>query len=128
MADSIILSLPDDIATSVREIAKQTNQTVEDVVIAHLKNITPPLPSLPQDIQDELSVMPKLSDDALWTIARDQMPENAQSRAQLLMSKSTLTEDEQAELDKLVERADKLMLRKAEAASILRQRRNTFYF
>jgi len=129
MVDSIILSLPDDIATSVREIANRTNQSIEEVVLSHLKRLSTPLPSLQPDIQQELSALENLSDDTLWTIARDQMPDPIQSRAQELMNKNNtgkLSPAEQEELTTLVDRADRLMLRKAEAASILRQRGHDF--
>ncbi len=57
------------------------------------------------------------------------MPENAQSRMQLLMEKNnfgTIADDEFEELEGLVERGNRLMLRKAEAAAILMERGNIF--
>ena len=110
-------------------MARQSNQSVEEVILSHLKNLSGSLPALPTDIQDELSAFGKLSDDTLWTIARDQMPSEVQNRAQALMTKNNqgdLSDDEQSELDMLVQRADRLMLRKAEAATILRQRGHPF--
>lgn len=53
------------------------------------------------------------------------MPEDVQARAHALLEKNSrgvITDEEHAELDKLVERGDQLMLRKAEAATILRAR------
>ena len=129
MTDSITLSLPDDIASSVRKMAQQSNQTVEEVILSHLKNLPLFLPPLPIDIQDELSAFAKLSDDTLWTIAREQLPSDVQNRAHVLMTKNNqggLSDNEERELDRLVQRADRLMLRKAEAATILRSRGNQF--
>jgi hypothetical protein len=73
--------------------------------------------------------MQHLSDDALWTIAREQMPDNVQARARELMDKNshgTISDGEADELEQLVQRADRLMLRKAEAAAILSHRGHTF--
>jgi hypothetical protein len=72
-----------------------------------------------------LDALRHLSDDALWTIVREQVPEEVQARAHTLMDKNsigTITDIEAAELEKLVQRADRVMLRKAEAATILKER------
>lgn len=53
------------------------------------------------------------------------MPEDVQARAHALLEKNSrgvITDEEHAELEKLVERGDQFMLRKAEAAAILRAR------
>lgn len=125
MADQIVLVLPEDISARARLIAETSSLPVEQVLIDYLKTLAAPLPELPAAEQAELEALHHLSDDALWTIAREQMPEDAQGRAHTLMDKNSLdflADDEQAELEKLVERGDQLMLRKAEASSILRAR------
>jgi hypothetical protein len=125
MADQIVLVLPEDIAARARQIAETTSQPVEQVLINYLKTLSAPLPDLPPAEQAELEALHQLSDDALWTIAREQMPDDIQARAHALMdeqSLGTLVDEEQAELERLVERGDRLMLRKAEAATILRNR------
>lgn len=129
MSDQIILTLPDELSVRARQIAETTAQPLEQVLIEHLKTLSPPLPTLPPDLQQELDALHNLSDDTLWTIARDQMPDDAQVRAHDLMDKNsrgTITDDERNELDTLVERADRLMVRKAEAAAILRARGYSF--
>lgn len=129
MSNSILLDLPEDIAAKARAIAETTDQSVEQVLLDFLKSLAEPLPSLPFNEQKELDALQDLSDDALWTIARDQLSEAVQERAHVLMSKNNrehLSDVEQSELDALVQRADRLMVRKAEAAAILRQRGYTF--
>ncbi|MEL6524188.1 MAG: hypothetical protein AAFQ07_00625 [Chloroflexota bacterium] len=129
MTDSVTLSLSDDLSAKVRAIAYSTNQTVEEVLLRHLKDIGEMLPDLPQDEQSELEVLARLSDDALWTIVREQLPSDVQACAESLMQKNNkirLSDSEQTELSKLVARADSLMLRKAEAASLLRERGHNF--
>lgn len=122
MTDQIILTIPEEISALARQIAKTTDQPVEAVLIDHLKTLTAPLPL---EIQGELDALHHLSDDALWTIAREQMPDDVQAYAHSLMDKNsrgTISDEEYAELGRLVERADRLMLRKAEASAILRER------
>ena len=67
--------------------------------------------------------MRNLSDDALWTIARERLPEDVQARMQTLMennSAGTISSKEHRELEILVERGQRLMLRKSEAAALLK--------
>jgi hypothetical protein len=129
MSDQIVLTIPEDISARARQIAETTEQPVEQVLIDHLKTLSTPLseatPILLPEEQAELDALHQLSDDLLWTIAREQMPEDVEKHAHALMDKNsrgTITDDERAELEKLVERADRLMLRKAEGAAILRER------
>jgi hypothetical protein len=129
MTEQITLTLPEDISARVRQIAETTSQPVEQIVLDHLKSLSIQLPPLTPDDQVELDALHHLSDDALWTMAREQVPEDAQARAHTLMDKNslgTITDAEAAELEKLVQRADRVMLRKAEAATILKKRGFTF--
>jgi len=124
MSDRIVLTLPDELSARVRYIAETTAKPVEQVVLEHLKTLATTAP-LPFDEQTELDALRSLSDDALWTIAREQMPSDVQARAHELMDKNslgTINDTEYDELQNLVERADRLMLRKAESAAILRER------
>ncbi len=125
MTEQITLTLPEDISARVRQIAETTFQPVEKIVLDHLKSLSIQLPPLPPDDQAELDALHHLSDDALWTIVREQVPEDAQARAHTLMdrnSRGIITDAEADELEKLVQRADRVMLRKAEAAAILKER------
>ncbi|MEO8391931.1 MAG: hypothetical protein ABI700_02970 [Chloroflexota bacterium] len=129
MSDSIVLTLPDDVAARAKRIAEKTSQPIEQVLLDHLRTLSALLPELPPDEQAELGALHQLSDDALWTIAREQMPEEVQQRAHDLMERNApdlISDDEAVELETLVARADRLLLRKAEAASLLRKRGYTF--
>ena len=129
MTDQIVLTVPEDISDRARQIAESTEQPVEQILIEHLKTLSVPLLALAPEEQAELDALHYLSDDALWTIAREQMPEDVQARAHELMDKNTsatITEAERLELNRLLERADRLMLRKAEAAVLLRERGYSF--
>ncbi|MFN8372792.1 MAG: hypothetical protein U0694_07940 [Anaerolineae bacterium] len=122
------LTVPEDVYERARQIAQDTAQSIDQVMLDHLK--TPiPLPTLPPHEQAELDALQHLSDDALWTIAREQMPESSQTLMQTLMDKNnlgTISDSEYAELEEWVARGNRLMLRKAEAAAILMERGHAF--
>lgn len=126
----MMVNIPEDVYTRLREIAAATNQSLEAVLVNRLKTtFSEPLPTLPPDEQAELDALRHLSDDALWTIAAEQMPDVTQSRAHELMDKNSLGQiapEEYQELETLVERGNRLMLRKAEASVILIERGHTF--
>jgi hypothetical protein len=129
MTDLIILTVPEDISTRARQIAETVARPVEQIFLDHLQTLSVPLPALPPDTQAELDALHSLSDDALWTIANEQMPKDVQARVYALLDKNSrgvLIDAEHAELDILVERGDRLMLRKAEAAALLRARGYSF--
>lgn len=119
------LNIPDEIYARAQQLAATTNQSVQQVLIDHLRMLS----LLPLDEQTELNALRYLSDDALWTIAAEQVSEATNARMQTLMDKNTagtLTDVEHAELERLVERGERLMVRKAEAAGILIERGHTF--
>lgn len=126
----MMVNIPEDVYSRLHEIAAATNQSLETVLVNRLKTtFSEPLPTLPPDEQAELDALRHLSDDALWTIAAEQMPDPAQTRAHELMDKNSLgqiTSEEYQELEALVERGNRLMLRKAEASAILIERGHTF--
>ncbi len=118
------LTVPDDVVAAARQIAEATEQPLEKVLLSRLKNALP-LPLLPPNEEAELEALKHLSDDALWTIAREQMPRESQEQMQALMDKNslgTISEGEYQELEALVDRGQRLMLRKSEAAAILTRR------
>jgi len=123
------LTVPESVCSRARRIAEATAQPVERVLLAHLENLPEPLPVLPPDEQEELEALQHLSDDALWTIAREQMPEDVQERLQILMDKNslgTIRDAEYQELEGYVARGNRLMVRKAAAAGILLERGHAF--
>ncbi|KAA0230494.1 hypothetical protein EDS67_06190 [candidate division KSB1 bacterium] len=73
----------------------------------------------------ELAALEKLNDGALWRVMLDQVPAEQQRKLQRLLQKSKrakLTEAERAALAALQHDADRVMLRKARAAVLLRFR------
>lgn len=119
----ITLNVPEHVYERAKQLAESTHQPVEDVFLQELE--TAFLPKLPPDEEAELASLKNLSDDALWTIAREQMAAPLQERMQVLMDKNslgTITQEEYQELEALVDRGQRLMLRKSEAAALLTER------
>ncbi|MDX1993071.1 MAG: hypothetical protein SF029_11805 [bacterium] len=120
------ISIPETLYEKAQRVAQQTSQHVDEVIRAKLEGaLDEPLFDLPDDEKEELKAMAYLSDDTLWTIAREQMQKTVQERMVALMTRNThgtITDDEYAELSELVERGNRLTLRKAQAMKYLTER------
>lgn len=122
----VTLSVPQHIYEEALRVAEEHGQAIETVLLNQLEEaFADPFVKLPADEQAELHAMTYLSTDALWTIAREQMPGERQARMQILMSRNSdgsITEQEYHDLEQLVEQGQKLMLRKAQASALLTRR------
>jgi hypothetical protein len=123
MADySVTLTIPQYLYDRARRLAEQKALPIEQILVRQLETTLVELPALPPDEQAELEALTHLSDQALRTIAREQMPGAAQQRMQVLMegnNRGTLSAHEREELTLLVEQGQRLMLRKAKAMALL---------
>src|SRR5215468_4691797 len=123
---AVTLPVPKDIYDRARQVAAGTAQSVEAVLLQQLQAaFMAPLPPLPPDEQRELEALTSLSDEALWTLAREQMAQDKQTRLQVLMdanSQGTLDEAQRIELETLVAQGQRLGVRKAQAAALLTER------
>lgn len=121
-----MIPISDNVYKKAQRVANQLSQPVGDLIQTKLESLLDqPIVDLPVDEMAELQVMVYLSDDTLWTIAREQMPPTLQKRLSALMNRNSegiITSDEHNELSALVERGERLMLRKAEAMKLLLER------
>lgn len=121
-----IISISDTLYKKAQSIARQTDQNVDDVIRARLKNaLEDGAFDLPADERAELRALAYLSDDALFSIMHQQFQPAKQDRLTLLMEQhsiAALNEAEHAELEGLVEDGQRLTLRKATAFALLRER------
>ena len=120
------IAIPHLLYEKAQRLAQQTSQSVDEIICTRLEGaLDQPMLDLPSDERAELQAMSYLSTDALWTIAREQMPPDVQQAMTQLMEKNsqgTITEDEFRDLSTLVERGQRLTLRKAQAMKLLLDR------
>jgi hypothetical protein len=120
------IAIPNSLYEKVQRLAKQTSQSVDDIICTRLEGaLDQPMLDLPSDERTELQAMSYLSTDALWTIAREQMQPDVQQAMSQLMDKNsqgTITADEFRDLSALVERGQRLTLRKSQAMKLLLDR------
>jgi hypothetical protein len=123
---AVTLPVPEEIYDRARQVAVGTAQSVEAVLLQQLQAaFMAPLPPLPPDEQRELEALTSLSDEALWTLAREEMAQDKQARLQVLMdanSQGALDEAQRIELETLVAQGQRLGVRKAQAAALLTER------
>lgn len=120
------ISIPDSLYQKAQKVAKQKSLSVEEVIRVGLEGVfIESMLDIPLDEQAELKAMTYLSDDALFSMMREQMQQAKQVRMSALMDKNsrgTITDEEYAELAALVEDGQRLTLRKATAMNILMDR------
>jgi hypothetical protein len=121
----VTLSIPEYLYDRARRLAEEKALPIEDILVRQLEMTLVELPKLPPDEQAELDALTHLSDDALWTIAREKMEKEQQERMQILMPRNnmgSISSDEHAELTRLVDQGQRLMLRKGKAMALLTER------
>ncbi len=122
----VTLPLPENIYLRLQQVAKATQQSFTDVLLHAVEIGSPPgWEDAPAEFQADLAALDRLTDNALWKVARNRYSEEDFGRHQELLDKNaegTITEAERAELVQLRKAADRLMLRKAHAVALLRWR------
>lgn len=123
---TITLSLPETLLYRLRQTAVATNQSLEQIILRTIQLGSPPQwDDVPPAYQADIAALDRLDDESLWQVARYRQTEDEAIRYQVLLdnhANGALTPDEQQELQTLRERADRQMLRKAHAVSLLRWR------
>jgi hypothetical protein len=125
MAQTVILELPQTIYLPARRMAEATNRPLEDLLVCALKASLPPLDGLPSELAEDLVGLESLDDESLRQLMVSKVPAAQQRELDRLLRKNqagTLTEKERQKLDHLQREADRVMLRKARAAVLLRFR------
>jgi hypothetical protein len=125
----VTLPLPEALYLRLKQTARATQQSLTDVLLHAVQVGNPPSwEDAPATFQADLAVLDRLDDEVLWRTARSRRTEADTVRLQGLLEKNAndhLTEAERAELTQLRTEADRLMLRKAHAAALLRWRGHT---
>lgn len=125
MTQAITLELPETIYLPVQRMAEATRRPMTEVLVGALKASLPPLEGLSSLLFAELIKLEQLDDDRLWQVMLSQVPLAQQRKLERLLKKNKsgkLNDSERAELATLQNDADRVMLRKARAAVLLRFR------
>ena len=125
MGQTVTLELPHTIYLPARRMAEATNRPLEDLLVNALQVSLPPLDGLSPKLVEGLVELENLDDESLWQVMLSTVPAAQQRELDHLLRKNqarTLTEQERGKLDQHQREADRVMLRKARAAVLLRFR------
>jgi predicted transcriptional regulator len=127
-AQKVTVELPEPIFQQLSRIAIATQQPIEALINQSIaSNLPPTVDNAPPEIQAELLRMQTQSLEELQAIAQGQVLLEQQQRHTAFLEKNQteiLTSEERQELIDLRASADKLILKKAYAWSVLRWRGN----
>jgi hypothetical protein len=122
----VTIELPEPVFRQLVRIAEATQQSVEVLAAQSvLSNLPPSVENASPEMQPELLKIQSLSIEELLAIANAQVEPSQHERHVELLEKNkegSLTSEERQELTDLRLAADRLMLRKAYAGSVLRWR------
>jgi plasmid stability protein len=121
----VTLDLPSTLYSRVRERSVRTQRSVEDELLDVLASAIPASEELPPDLAEALAPLALLDDAALWRAASSHLPVAVAARLEALHLKRQgegLSDAESADVARLVRRYERVMLVRARAAALLKQR------
>ena len=124
-AQAITLHLPGSLYDLFQRRAQQSHRSVEAVLLEAVTAAAPEGDDLPPDIAKAVSQLSSLNDRSLWLAARDRLSDDALAELETLNLKQQregLTEDETGRLAELARGYERVILLRAEAASLLKER------
>ena len=126
--ETITLQIPEILYQRLVNTANATQRSIEEVILHALQVGSPPQwDDVPEEFQADIAALDKLDDNTLWQIVNSRKTAGEMEQYNSLLernSNATLTEAERLELMALRQEADLFMLRKAQAAVLLRWRGN----
>jgi hypothetical protein len=126
MVATVTLPIPDEIYHRLELNAQATGQSIEDILGYVLQVGSPPrVGDVPEVFQVDLARLDGLSDEELMDIAASRKSDDDFDRYDELLEQNSaglLSVAERSELEQLRQESDRFMLRKAQAAVLLRWR------
>lgn len=128
MSGEIVIELPPLAYAQLQAMATAQQRAVgaiaSDLILAEL----PVMPALPEDVEQELAAFDQLSDDVLVLLANSSL--NAQEQTELAelneqAQSRGLLPAEAERREHLLARYDRMLVRRAQAALVLRRRGHT---
>jgi hypothetical protein len=124
-SQQVTITLPETIYERVKRRSQQTQRSVADELAAVVAASLPEEESLPPDIEQEMSELDLFTTEELWRAARMTAPANKTERMQVLVEKQQLeglTDSEKQEATLLSHFFNRVMLIRAKAAVLLKER------
>ncbi len=122
---TVTLDLPAALYQQLKRRADATLRSVEDELLTVVATAVPASDELPQDLEEAISPLALLNDEALWRAARTKISPEAAEHLEELHTKRRhegLTGAETHALTALMWQYDRAMLVRAQAAALLKQR------
>lgn len=125
---TVTVNLSEKAYQKVQQLAQNRNRSVEDelaTVVENALNEDNNLEGIPSDIASEVEQLRFLDNEHLWRVAQLSVAEDKSDRMQYLSRKlkaEGLTQAEKEEVEQLQHFAHRVMLVRAEAAVLLKER------
>ena len=121
---TVPIQLPDAIYQRLQQVAHATNQSVEAVVLQTIRgNLPPSLDDLSPELRRVVADLQHMSDEVLWSVAKEPLPQQQWRRHQRLLRKGqegTLSAAEHKELAELRAATDRFVTRRSYALALLK--------
>ena len=128
MLRPVTVQLPERLYEQLKRQAKKSNRPIEPELVAAVENNFTEVKDwigIPADIAEEIKQLAFLDDEHLWQAAKITVPQEKSGRMQeLALKRQTegLTDTEQKEAEQLLHFANRVMMVRAEAAIMLKNR------
>ncbi len=122
---AITVPLPVGTFQQLENAAHQLKRSVPDVVRELVVREMGEWPALPPDVEAELAAFANLSDEVLWLLARSTLTKAQQLEVATLndqAQRGPLTQKEHIRQLKLMDAYDRMLVRRAQAAALLKSR------
>lgn len=122
---TVTLQLPESIYERVQRTAQMLQRPVEEFLLDTVTTALPLLDDLPPELVEDMAALALLNDKALWRVAQSTLSKAAQKRLDWLLDQQgrrELAPAEQQELDQLLHEYERVVLTRAQAAVLLKQR------
>lgn len=123
--ETITLQVPGQLYARAKQAAGQDQQRLEQLLVSAMTSGLSLLNDLPDDIVLDMATLALLNDRALWRVARQTMTADHYQAMDHLLSikkKSKLNADQEQELRNYLAEYDMMILQRAHAAVLLKQR------
>ena len=118
----VVLQLPEDLYERVRQVAQDSHRPLETVLLDSLSLL---FGDLPDNAELTPQILATFSDEQLWAVVERELtwPQDIRLRELTTLGKhGSLSAEEQAEMERLVDQVDRYVLVRSHALLFLKQR------